>query len=156
MSELRKSTTSRPNQHRSHTADLGSISLRSTLITGIEALEVDTLSYHYRKLSELHSAADKNMTDFKRRAHCLKTDMDRLDDNSHINLQSCESQTQHELDSSTRDLKAGLTHEFAVKQALERQVKDLVSQLTLLRQQVNETAAQVNYLEEFCGTRRLK
>mmetsp|Transcript_6435 Transcript_6435/g.11221 ORF Transcript_6435/g.11221 Transcript_6435/m.11221 type:complete len:161 (+) Transcript_6435:133-615(+) len=160
MSELRKGQlSSSPNKtknQRSHTADIGSFSLRSTLITGVDALEVDTLTFNYRKLSDLYRTADKTMTDFKDRAHCLKTDLDRFDDSTHIKLQSYESQTQYELDSNSRDLMTGLANELKVKQSLESQLKDLVNQLTQLKQQVEETSARVSYLEDFCGTRKLK
>lgn len=158
MSELRKGPplSLQGRQHRSHTANVGSMSLRSPFITGIEALEVDTLTYNYRRLSEQYRTADRAMTDFKERSHCLKVDMDRLDDNTNIKLASHESQTQYELDSSSRDLMAGLSHELAVKQSLEMQLSELTAQLTKLRDQVEETTSRVNYLEDFCGTRRLK
>lgn len=158
MSELRNgplNSLRKSSKLRSHAADLGSMSLRSTLITGVEALEVDTLTFNYRNLNDLYRAADKSMTDFKHRAHSLQTDIDRFAGNTHIKLKSYEAETDYSLDASARDFKAGLSRELAVKQDLKLEVRDLMGELKSLRHQIEETAAQVSYLEDFCGTRKL-
>jgi hypothetical protein len=96
------------------------------------------------------------MTDFKLRANSLRTSTKRFEEDSHIKLQSYELQTSHELDCETRDFDAGVSYENKVKTSLENQLKELVKQISALRSQVAETAARVAYLEDFCGTRKLK
>jgi hypothetical protein len=112
------------------------------------------LTYNYRRLSEMHRTADRAMTDFKQRAHSLKTDVRRYDEDAHIKLLSYESQTNFELDGESRDFGAAVADEFKVKTSLETQARDLIAQISSLRREIAQTAARVEYLEDFCGTRK--